>query len=140
MCVSFHVCVTVLAAIHSYPTVKCFVSCIKDRLPDGYSCLNLHPCLIKFSQSVSLWFTSVSIKLVLTETNDTGGGGTHLVQLQQHVLDLQLAVAGVKDDGAQFLARHFPLERPSDFVHLVQGELNALHTKHQQVGQAIINV
>ena len=42
------------AAIYGYPTVKCFVICIKDRLPDRHSCLNLHPCLMKFSQSVSL--------------------------------------------------------------------------------------
>ena len=44
---------TVFAAIYDYPTVKCFVICTKDRLPDRHSCLNLHPCVIKFSQSVS---------------------------------------------------------------------------------------
>ena len=48
------VCVTVFTAIHGYPTAKCFVMCIKDRLPDRrHSCLNLHTCVINFSQSVS---------------------------------------------------------------------------------------
>ena len=31
-----------------------FVICIKDRLPDRHSCLNLYPWVKKFSQSVSL--------------------------------------------------------------------------------------
>ena len=28
-------------------------NCIKDRLPERHSCLNLYPCVIKFNQSVS---------------------------------------------------------------------------------------
>ena len=53
VCFISRVYVTVFAAIHGYPTVKCFVICIKDRSPDRHSCLNLHPCVIQFSQSVS---------------------------------------------------------------------------------------
>ena len=30
----------------------CFAQCFRDRLPDRHRCLNLHPCVIKFSQSV----------------------------------------------------------------------------------------
>ena len=47
-------------------TVKCFVICIKDRMPDRHSCLNLHPCVIKFSQSVS---QSLSLSLMQTRSN-----------------------------------------------------------------------
>ena len=34
---------------------KCLTVCnvFEDRLPDRHSCLNLYPCLIKFSQSVN---------------------------------------------------------------------------------------
>ena len=70
-CFILHVYVTMFAAsasaIHGYPTIKCFVICIKDRLPNRHSCLNLHPCVIKFSQSVSLPLSvSLSVSVCLS--------------------------------------------------------------------------
>ena len=50
-------------------TNKCLnvCNCFKDRLSDGQSCLNLYPCVMKFSQSVSQSLSlCVSVYLSLT--------------------------------------------------------------------------